>query len=761
MADGIPNINFDINPADVVTVPIDDTLSIEGEAADAKAVGDALALKADKSEIATAIKVDGQSADAQGEIVLLASHIPMDASATPQTVAQEITGLKGRTGADIPFDGTAGAQTIAQKVNSVAAGAVIAGNVATMDGSITDESTHVEALEVDGAALPLRDNKAVRSVNGTLGDADGNVRITNVETANNLVADDAQANIGQFVLRAAGGTTSIANGKAWLTQLRGYMEHTGEVQESLTMTVNAAQREEGETPITATIDEDAFKAVVTESSTITLTYTTDWSANPELIGVTVTGTPVNGDEIVIVYVKGDRGTITPATPTSFRSTGWNLYSHANGYARVVKYSDEYGFRVEGDYTSLAFSYTLTGERSAITPAAGNFNIPADGYVWVTGGNASTTCVYMTWSDWTAGYDGSFEAYTESVISIATLMSEYFPDGLLAVGAVTDEIDFSLQKATVRIEKLAYSEETIQELIEEGRDYVADTDSIYAVLETPVSHVFQIANEYTVSDHGMELITGTEVPVNTYTLYGQNLRDKLRTDVLTISQQQLTAAQKSQVQDNLDVYSTSEVDAAIQQSTAFFTTAETLAALESALVSKWSGMGNGESIQGSVYTTFGDASIGFNSGIYTVALFRRLSGVYLATFITTTATVISDYYYSGTHHWSSQLSDKVVVGALSGAASGVTTLGSYVYDPSIRTVRIYCASRSTDNITTSTVLANIPSAYRPKSNAYLVGFYTTAGSGVAYQGQVWTNGNVTQTLGNAVREAIIVGEYSID
>ena len=40
-----------VEDADVVTVPIDDTLSNSGEAADAKAVGDALALKADKSEL--------------------------------------------------------------------------------------------------------------------------------------------------------------------------------------------------------------------------------------------------------------------------------------------------------------------------------------------------------------------------------------------------------------------------------------------------------------------------------------------------------------------------------------------------------------------------------------------------------------------------------------------------------------------------------------------------------------------------------------
>lgn len=573
MPDTIPNIDFEINPAGVVTVPIDKTLSIEGEAADAKAVGDALAGKADKSEIATAIKVNGQGADAQGEIILLATNIPMDGSASPKTVGQEITGLKGRTGADIPLNAGVGAPTIAEAVAEIDSGVTVSGGAMTMSGSVTDDTTEVDALSVGGDTLPLRDSGAVRSVNGIPRDANGNVRITNVETANNLVADDAQSNLGIFAIRSSGGTTSVANGSAWLARLRGHMEHTGVVQEVLDCQVNAATREEGVTPITATIDPAAFKAAVSESEVITLTYTTEWSANPELIGVTVTGTPVNGDEIVITYVKADRGTITPATPTSFRATGWNLYSHASGYARVVKYSTEYGFRVEGAYTSLAWSETLNGARQSISPAGGNFNIPGDGYVWVTGGNATSTCIYMTWSNWTDGHEGSFAAYSESVINLSSLMSQHFPDGLLAVGAVADEIDFSLQTATANIEVMAYSEEAIAELEAEGRAYEADTDTIYAVRQTPQVTAIQIAGQYTVNDHGLEFFGGTDVGVEALILYGQNLRDKLRTDVLTISQQQLSAAQKAQVQDNLnvygkgDTYTKTETNAAIAQSVA--------------------------------------------------------------------------------------------------------------------------------------------------------------------------------------------------
>jgi len=553
MADNIPNIDFNVAPGETVAVPVDATLSISGQAADAKAVGDALANKADKSELARSIHVNGQGADLQGEIILTAEHVPMDENETV-TVAEEVEALKSRTGADIPVNGEDGAISIEAALNAASSGVTVQGGAAVMAGTVTDDSGSVNSLEISGRSLPLRDDGAVRSVNGIAGDSAGNVRITNVETANNLVADDAQSNVAAFVLRTSGGGTAIANGRAWLNQVRGAMEHTGVVEERIDMTVEPAAREAGQQAITATIDRAAFRAAVTESGTIALVYgTQDWSEDPASMGITVSGTPVEGDRITVEYDKADRGLITPATPTSFRSTGWNLYSHARGYARVVRYSEIYGFRVAGAYTSLTYSETETGARQTITPVDGAFNVPGDGYVWVAGGNASTTAIYMTWSDWTDGYEGSFAAYTESAISLATIMAEHFPDGLLAVGGVADVIDLDLKTATIAIERLDYSEETIAQLEAAGRAYEADTDYIYAVLEEPVTVTdIGVSNQFTVNDHGMEYVTGTTVAPVLMLLYGQNLRDKLRMDVVTISQQTLSSAQQAQVRTNLGI-----------------------------------------------------------------------------------------------------------------------------------------------------------------------------------------------------------------
>lgn len=580
-------INNDLNEvfeevmsdAEVITVPIDDTLSNSGEAADAAAVGAALALKADKSQVST-ISVNGQSADLQGHIIVDGTQIEMSSS-DDTTLAEAIGEAAGRTGEDIPVDDDPGAQSVTQAIvaagsrtaqniymSSAEGAATVSGKIATMDQATADLQTAIQGVSArTGADIPMSSTDSTKvadaigerltSVNGIMGDADGDVYLDQVPFADNLRSNQSQNVAGTFTLRTAGGEASIENGEAWLTGIRGNRVHNGYVPESLNMTVNMVEREQGEDVIDATIDRDVFVGYVTESGTTTLSYTTSWSQSPTLYGVTVTGTPKNGDQIVIVYVKEARGTIVQAFATesdkTFIATGWNLYNDDLGYARVVKYSDVYGFRVEGTYTALQFSATVDGEKSAITVVDGNFTVPSSGYVWVTGGTSTNTEIYMTWSDWTESADHpDFEAYNDTVIDLSTVIATHFPYGLLRAGDVRDEINLNAGIAISNVQRLDYDDENLEYAESTGRVYEYDTNYIYLERATAETAIIELDGGYTVSDHGIEYFTGTGVPVYCTVLYGNNLKNKLERDVLTISQQTLTSAEQAQVQTNIGI-----------------------------------------------------------------------------------------------------------------------------------------------------------------------------------------------------------------
>lgn len=395
---------------------------------------------------------------------------------------------------------------------------------AKTDGvKVSDFNSNMDIIDAEMHKPPL-------TVNGIQPDSTTrNLYLETVPLADNLSSDIAQINYGEFVQRTSGGESSIEDGSAALVTIKGNMVRTGYVAQSINMTVSAVERDD---PITATINEATFVSYVAESGTTTLVYTSSWSADPANYGITVTGTPVSGDVITVVYVKENRGTITVATPATFVSTGWNLYDNDTGYAKVVKYSDQYGYKIGGTYSLVDFSPSLTGTRSAVTVVDGNFNVNADGYIFITGGDA-TTYIYPTWTDWTSGYQGTFQAYTASTIDLSEVMLN-FTNGLCAVGDIHDEINVNAQKAIQRVERLAYNSTNLANVIASGVAYIYDTNYIYAELETPVVTSVEINGTYAVSDHGIEYFTGTTVPVFTETIYGENLKDKLRTDVVTIS-----------------------------------------------------------------------------------------------------------------------------------------------------------------------------------------------------------------------------------
>lgn len=413
-------------------------------------------------------------------------------------------------------------------------------------------------------------HKTPLTVNNTSPDpVNRDIQITTVPLAENLASDEYQNNTGTFVIRSSGGEASIANGIAWMTTVKGNIVKTGFVQEVLNMTVNST---DDENPISATIDHDTFVAYVTVSGTITLSYTDSWSSDPSLYGITVTGTPVDGDSIVVVYVKGNRGTISVTSPTSFVSTGWNLYNNVTGYARVVKYSDNYGFMISGAYTSIAFADTPAGSQISLSPVDGYFMLPpgkTSGYIIVNGGNETDTAIWMTWSDWIEEANGGvFEPYSQTMIDLSGIMVN-FPYGLMKAGNIYDEIDLNAGKAYSRIERLAYNAENLETVINSGVTYDTDTNFIYAELLNPEIYNIELSGEYTVNDHGIEYFVGTSIGATAEFLYPNDLKGKLRRDVVTISQQTLSEQQQEQVRENIGAAGASELEQKINVNAPLF------------------------------------------------------------------------------------------------------------------------------------------------------------------------------------------------
>ena len=171
------NEEFSIQMEDstVITVPIDDSLTREGEAADAKAVGDALALKADADSVNN-IDVNGEEADNQGHIILTGEHVPVSGE-DETTLAEAIEDLDGRTGADIPLTAAEGSQTIAEAFSSIGAQ-----DASTIPMSGTDATTIAE--KIGAMETAAADN--VKSVNGVDPDENGNVQLTEVPAAQTL-----------------------------------------------------------------------------------------------------------------------------------------------------------------------------------------------------------------------------------------------------------------------------------------------------------------------------------------------------------------------------------------------------------------------------------------------------------------------------------------------------------------------------------------------------------------------------------------------
>lgn len=401
----------------------------------------------------------------------------------------------------------------------------------------------------------------VKTVNGTAPGTDGNVAITHVDWAGNLETGINKRIEDAFIMRTTGGTASVSTGTATLRKVLGNRVRIGHVDAVGTMTVTMTTREAGEDEIDATLDLAAFEtAVENVTGTYTFDYVSDWSDDPAEYGITVMGTPKNGDQITVAFTAEVLGTIVQCTPAELVSTGWNLYNSTTGRAMAVKYSDEFGYQIGGEYSAVKWSATEDSAKQTLTvDAGGNFSVPADGVIWVSDGD-DTTWVALAWS--TGRTVTTPDPYTESTVDLSDIMEAAFQDGLMQAGDVRDEIDITNQMVYAKIEKLENTAANMAEARASGRTFEFDDSYIY--IEKAEWDVYGIAlsGEYSVNDYGIEFFTETTVPVMTDVMYGQDLTNKLERDVVTISAQTLGASDQAQVRENIGAASAAAVEAAL-------------------------------------------------------------------------------------------------------------------------------------------------------------------------------------------------------
>lgn len=88
----VKNVRFTLQRSNVIPVPVDPTLSNEGEAADAKATGDAIAA------ISAVQNVNGFTPDENGAVLVYATGIPMTNAPGSQTVVEAVQATQAQTG---------------------------------------------------------------------------------------------------------------------------------------------------------------------------------------------------------------------------------------------------------------------------------------------------------------------------------------------------------------------------------------------------------------------------------------------------------------------------------------------------------------------------------------------------------------------------------------------------------------------------------------------------------------------------------------
>ena len=374
----------------------------------------------------------------------------------------------------------------------------------------------------------------------------------------------------------------------------------------ISFTTSELNTQYGITIIEAGTESDPVVASPVSGDSLTVTYNGDMKVATPTSFVTSSFNQFNPANVLSDCTINENGEIVTSTGSSvayIHGVGGLQNAHGSRHGDYTVY-DENGTLVRIGYSQTVPTVGDTVETDEVVKPSDDdpsqvaqdaytqwISFNQDGYICVALTNTAKLCVHPEWS----GYmDAIWQAYTAPVTwdvndgtksSIIPMPDKgvIFDDPnhsvendlacenyLARIGNVYDEIRFEDHLYINRIGYLQYSTANLEIVEQKGVDYVYDSNGIYYVLEDPKTYIINYVEEsgapvivdgkvklddkasgqYMVCDFGTEEFTTTEVAVLGNFLYGNNLVDKLRTDVLTKSAQSLSQDQKEQVWDNL-------------------------------------------------------------------------------------------------------------------------------------------------------------------------------------------------------------------
>lgn len=216
------------------------------------------------------------------------------------------------------------------------------------------------------------------------------------------------------------------------------------------------------------------------------------------------------------YYAYNAGELMSVKTSAHKTVGFNAYNHATGQAKLV---GGHQYQITGTYTALSFeTYTVTPDED------GYFTVNKDGVLYVNGGNNTDTCVHLVWD---GERDGEWAPYTEHIYPLdADLELRGIPkldennnpyyDGDLyeSDGTVTRNYEYRNYSA---------GDESLTDAITDGTHTVAK-------LVTPTTETADpFADPQIVDDFGTEEYVDSRtvpIPVGHITKYQNNLRAKL-------------------------------------------------------------------------------------------------------------------------------------------------------------------------------------------------------------------------------------------